>query len=87
MITGEPSAASSSSTLNDMRPALLERDREIERLRQENLEIERLRQENLENERLRQENREIQRLRKEIQLLRLQLAGPVALNDQDFFDV
>ncbi len=67
MITGEPSAASLSSTLNDMHRALLERDRE--------------------NEQLRQENREFQRLRRENQLLRLQLAGPVALDDQDFFDV
>ena len=67
MITGEPSAASLSSTSNDMHRVLLERDREIERLRQENREVERLRQEN--------------------QLLRLQLAGPIALDDQDFFDV
>ncbi len=57
LITGEPSAASLSSTLNDMHRALLERDRENEQLRREN------------------------------QLLRLQLAGPVALDDQDFLDV
>ena len=61
MITGEPSAATLSSTSNDMHRDLLERDREIERLRQE--------------------------LQGLYLTLRQQLAGSVALDDQDFFAV
>ena len=61
MITGEPSAATLSSTSNDMHRALLERDQEIERLRQE--------------------------IQGVYLTLRQQLAGSVALDDQDFFAV